>query len=62
MTCHAETLLDAEYKNVDIDEVILENCSHVLPQQQARLRILMLVHATLFDGSLVKYPGSPMHI
>ena len=62
LTSCAETMLDAKYKTVDIDEVILENCSHLLPQQQAKLRRLMLEHATLFDGSLVKYLESPMHI
>ena len=62
LTSCAETMLDAKYKSVDVDEVILENCSHLLPQQQAKLRRLMLEHATLFDGSLVKYLESPMHI
>ena len=58
----ASSILDAKYEKVDIDEVIEENCSHLTPEQQLELRNLLKQHDKLFDGSLGKYPGEPMHI
>ena len=58
----ASSILDAKYDKTDIDKVIRDNCSHLDESQQQDLRALLLNHAKLFDGSLGKYPGEPMHI
>ena len=45
-----------------METLLSEHCSHLTSQQQADLRVLFAKHTKLFDGSLVKYPGEPMHI
>ena len=55
-------ILDAKYDKWSIDEVISEHCAHLNPTQQDDLRALLVRHTKLFDGTLGKYPGEPMHI
>ena len=61
--CYLTTpILDAKYDKWTIDEVINEHCSHLTLDQQADMRALLARHSKLFDGTLGKYPGEPMHI
>ncbi len=55
-------ILEAKYDKWSIDEVIKDHCSHLNVKQQAELHQLLTRHAKLFDGTLGKYPGEPMHI
>jgi len=55
-------ILEAKYVKWSIDEVIKDHCSHLNVKQQAELHQLLTRHAKLFDGTLGKYPGEPMHI
>ncbi|KAL7531724.1 hypothetical protein ACHAWF_003887, partial [Thalassiosira exigua] len=58
----AAPILDDKYDKLDVEEVITEHCAHLTLQQQADLRQLFSRHTKLFDGSLGRYPGEPMHI
>ena len=55
-------ILDAKYDKWSIEEVISEHCAHLTPTQQDDMRALLARHTKLFDGTLGKYPGEPMHI
>ena len=55
-------ILDAKYEKLDINHVVTTHCSHLTSTQQSDLRMLLSRHTKLFDGSLGKYPGKPMHI
>ena len=55
-------ILDAKYEKLDVDSLVSTHCSHLLVSQQADLRALLRKHAKLFDGTLGRYPGEPMHI
>ena len=57
----AQEILDAKYEKVDVEEVS-NSCTHLTPKQRGELKALMLIHTKLFDGTLGKYPGEPMHI
>ena len=57
----AQEILDAKYEKVDVEEVA-NSCTHLTPKQREELKALMLRHTKLFDGTLGKYPGEPMHI
>ena len=46
---------------MDVEEVA-NSCTHLTPSQREELKALMLKHTKLFDGTLGKYPGEPMHI
>ena len=46
----------------DTEEVVEEECSHLEAKQKEGLKALMLKHSKLFDGTLGKYPGEPIHI
>ena len=58
----ATSILDAKYEKVDIEKVVEEECSHLDAKQKEELKALILKHSKLFDGTLGKYPGEPMHI
>ena len=55
-------IMDAKYEKLNIDKVVKEHCSHLNPKQQADLHEVLSRHTKLFDGTLGKYPGEPMHI
>lgn len=55
-------IMDAKYEKLDIETVVTEHCAHLTTEQQADLRVLLAKHAKLFDGTLGRYPGEPMHI
>ena len=55
-------ILDAKYDKFDADTLLDEHCSHLTSQQRADLRVLFAKHIKLFDGTLGRYPGEPMHI
>ena len=58
----AAPIKDAKYERLDVEAVLKEHCSHLSPTQQGDLRVLLRKHEKLFDGTLGKYPGAPMHI
>lgn len=58
----ADPILDAKYEQVDINTVVDEQCSHLTSDQQKDLRALLSRYTKLFDGTLGRYPGEPMHI
>ena len=58
----ASPMLDAKYEKVNIDDVISENCQHLTLDQQRELHGLLLKYRKLFDCTLDRYPGEPMHI
>ena len=49
-------------KKVNIEEVVEEECSHLGTKQKEESKASMLQHSKLFDRTLRKYPGEPMHI
>ena len=55
-------ILDAKYAKLDVDSLVSTHCSHLSVSQQADLRVLLRKHTKLFDGTLGRYPGEPMHI
>ena len=61
VTC-LHPLLDAKYEKLDIDAVVSTHCAHLTPRQQEDLQALLRKDSKLFDGTLGRYPGKPMHI
>ena len=59
---YASPILEAKYGNVEIEQVIKDNCSYLDPGKQRQLRDVLLKHETLLDGILKMFPGQPMHI
>ena len=55
-------ILDAKYEKLDIDHVVTTHCAHLSASQQEELKALLSKHSKLFDGTLGRYPGTPMHI
>ena len=55
-------MLDSKYEKVNINDVISDHCQHLTIEQQQDLRGLLSKYRKLFDGTLGKYPGEPMHI
>jgi len=55
-------IMDAKYDKLDINEVISQHCLHLSPKQKLDIYELLSRHTKLFDGTLGKYPGKPMHI
>ena len=58
----ATPIMEAKYEKLDVEAVIIEHCGHLSSLQQNDLRNLLRKHERLFDGTLGKYPGAPMHI
>lgn len=58
----AAPILDARYDKVDIDTVVSVHCAHLDAVKQQELKQVLIKHTKLFDGTLGKYPGEPMHI
>ena len=61
-SCLAVPIMEAKYDKVDAETVIKEQSSHLTKEQQTDLAALLRKHERLFDGSLGKCPGDPMHI
>ena len=55
-------ILDAKYEKLDVEALLRTHCAHLSSNQQADLRTLLHKHSKLFDGTLGRYPGEPMHI
>ena len=55
-------ILDAKYEKLDINSIVSTHCAHLSPSQQGDLQALLSKHTKLFDGTLGRYPGKPMHI
>ena len=55
-------ILDAKYEKLDAHTLVTTHCPHLSPSQQDDLRMLLSKHSKLFDGTLGRYPGEPMHI
>ncbi len=60
-TCYAVEILDAKYEKVEVDEVI-NQLSHLNPQQKEDLKRVLREHIKLFDGTLGVYPHRKFHI
>jgi hypothetical protein len=60
-TCYAVEILDAKYEKVEVDEVI-NQLSHLNPQQKEDLKRVLQEHTKLFDGTLGVYPHRKIHI
>ena len=54
--------MDAKYEAIEADDIIQQQCSHLTAEQQNDLRILFAERKKLFDGTLGKFEGAPMHI
>jgi hypothetical protein len=52
---------DAEYKPVDVKQVV-ESCTHLTDTQRAQLLHLLQQFPKLFDGKLKQYTGRPIHL
>ena len=47
---------------MNIDDVISDHCQNLTIEQQRDLRGLLSKYRKLFDSTLGKYPGEPIHI
>ena len=55
-------MLGAKYKRVEIEEMVEENCNHLDAKQKEDSKALMPDCFKLFDRTIDKYSGEPMHI
>ena len=62
LACYATAVMDAKYEAIEADDIIQQQCSHLTAEQQNDLRILFAERKKLFDGTLGKFEGAPMHI
>ena len=60
-TCYASEILDAKYGKVSTDDVV-DQLTHLTPDQQDDLKGLFLGFTRLFDGTLGVYPHRKFHI
>jgi hypothetical protein len=61
--CHpsSQAFSHAKYEKVEVDEVI-NQLSHLNPQQKEDLKRVLQEHTKLFDGTLGVYPHRTFHI
>ena len=62
LACYATAVMDAKYEAIEADDIIAKQCSHLTEEQQNDLRALFSERGKLFDGTLGKFAGAPMHI
>ena len=53
-------ILDANYKKADLPSVVKDNCSHLNPDEQAKLLELLMKYEDLFDGTLGDWKTEPV--
>jgi len=58
----ATSIADSTYDEINVDEVIKENCQHLSPTQRQDLSEMLRKHYKLFDGKLHVYKGAKMDI
>ncbi len=61
LTCYAVEILDAKYEKVEVDEVI-NQLNRLNTEQKEDLRMVLMEHTKLFDGTLGVYPHRKFHI
>ena len=52
---------ESKYESADLSDVVAK-CGHLNPIQQAKLLAVLTKHKSLFDGTLGKYNGPPVHL
>ena len=53
-------ILDANYKKADLPFVVKDNCSHLSPDEQAKLLEFLMEYEDLFDGTLGDWKTEPV--
>ncbi len=59
-TKRATQILDANYKKLDIQSVVRDNCNHLKVHQQKQLLQLLRNYESLFDGTLGDWKTKPV--
>ena len=62
LACFAVALDESKYEEMNVNQAIRENCTHLDTGQQNDLRSLLFEHYNLFDGTLHTYKGEKMDV
>jgi hypothetical protein len=57
---HVTRILDAKYKNADLQSIVRDNCKHLSTNQQKKLLQLIKKYDMLFDGTFGDWKTKPV--
>jgi hypothetical protein len=57
---HVMLILDAKYKNADLQSIVTDNCKHLSTDHQKKQLQLLKKYELLFDGTLGDWKTKPV--